>query len=120
MPAQKAGMPIIYLGLHSRTASISLPILPFCAQKHKRATCVPQVGVQYLFGLSAPKVYRAFVVTNKAGVSYTSFSPLLYLSIKRFFFCGTGCHLVFQPSAFLLGSRVLCAARTFLPGCPRR
>lgn len=31
---------------------------------------------QYLFGLATPKVYRAFIVTNKAVRSYHTFSPL--------------------------------------------
>jgi len=35
--------------------------------------------MQYLFGLSTPKVYRAFAVTNKAVGTYPTFSPLLCL-----------------------------------------
>ncbi len=47
--------------------------------KHKRATCDLMVRMQYLFGLSTPKVYRAFAVTSKAVGSYPAFSPLLCL-----------------------------------------
>ena len=47
--------------------------------KHKRATCDPMVGMQYLFGLSTPKVYHALAVTNQAVGTYSTFSPLPYL-----------------------------------------
>jgi hypothetical protein len=53
--------------------------------KHKRATCDPMMEMQYLFGLSTPKVYHAFAVTSKAVSTYLTFSPLLYLSRAVYF-----------------------------------
>ena len=44
--------------------------------KHRRATCAPMVGMQYLFGLSTPKVYRALAVASQAVGTYSTFSPL--------------------------------------------
>jgi len=86
--------------------------------KHKRATCDPIMRMQYLFSLSTPKVYLALAVTNQTVGTYSTFSPLLCLK-ERSIFCGTCCHLVFRPGAFLLGSRVLYVARTFLPRFPK-
>ena len=53
--------------------------------KHKRATCDPMVGMQYLFGLSTPKVYRASAVTSRAVGTYSTFSPLPCLSKAVYF-----------------------------------
>jgi len=43
------------------------------------------MGMQYLFGLSTPKVYRAFAVTSQAVGTYSTFSPLLCLKQSGLF-----------------------------------
>jgi hypothetical protein len=53
--------------------------------KHRRATCDPIVGVQYLFGLSTPKVYRALAVASQAVGTYSTFSPLPCLNKAVYF-----------------------------------
>ena len=68
-------MLIIYLGLQSLAASSGLPALPFSIET-QASNLLSLVGKQYLFGLATPKVYPAFVVTNKAVGSYPTFSPL--------------------------------------------
>lgn len=75
-PAVPVGAPnrlIIYLGEPSPTPSIDLPV-PAVARKQRGDE---QPRVRYIFGLSAPKVYPAPLVTQRAVVSYTPFSPLL-------------------------------------------
>ncbi len=57
----------------------------FQCAKHKRATCDPMMEMQYLFGLSTPKVYRAFAVTSQAVGTYSTFSPLLCLKQSGLF-----------------------------------
>jgi hypothetical protein len=64
--------------------------------KYGRATRNPYTRKQHLFGLATPKVYYAFVVTNKAVSSYLTFSPLP--TARRFVFCSTICLI----SSFLL------------------
>ena len=62
-----------------------------------------------LHELAAPKMHSQCVTTLLVG-SYPTFSPLLHRSGAVVFFCIT------QPSrtASILGSRMPCAARTFL------
>lgn len=64
--------PIIYLGLRSPAASNDLPMpASYHAVRHGASS-----SFRHLFGLSTHKVFRAFAVTGKAVVSYTTFSPL--------------------------------------------
>lgn len=62
-----------------------LAAYPYCLSvtETQASSLLSLVGRQYLLGLATPKVYRAFVVTNKAVGSYPTFSPL---PIVRWFF----------------------------------
>ena len=68
-------MLIIDLGLQLLAASSSRPVC-LSVTETQASNLLSFIGKQYLFGFATPKVYHAFVVTNKAVRSYRTFSPL--------------------------------------------
>ena len=80
-----------------------------------RVTLVLITGKRDLFGLSTRKVCRAYRVTPEAVGSYPTFSPLSRFVVTVYFLWHFLLFMHIYMNTFLLGSTVLCVARTFLP-----
>ena len=93
-------MSVIYLILPSPTGSSGLP------SDVGRATLV-NAG---LHDLTTPKMHSTYITICLVG-SYPTFSPLLSLGREGGYFL---LHYSILAVSFLLGSRMLCVARTFL------
>lgn len=93
-------MSVIYLILPSPTGSSGLP------SDVGRATLV-NAG---LHDLTTPKMHSTYIAICLVG-SYPTFSPLLSLGREGGYFL---LHYSILAVSFLLGSRMLCVARTFL------
>ena len=91
---------VIYLILPSPTGSSGLP------SDVGRATLV-NAG---LHDLTTPKMHSTYIAICLVG-SYPTFSPLLSLGREGGYFL---LHYSILAVSFLLGSRMLCVARTFL------